>query len=496
GTATLRLLLVGLGSEQRPALLGAAKALGWQTDECASASAQAAGRMALADVLVIDPAPAPAEAAPALLQQWRAVLPAPGEPALVLVSAGDAAAGEGTADAAAGEGTADAVLAEPVTAAALFNAVNQALARHGRSGPLLAATRLDGQSLRWLPGVRVMVVDDSELNLEVARRLLEREGAEVLAHVNGREALDQLRRRPDIDLVLMDVQMPVMDGLEATRRLRRDPALARLPVVALTAGAMLAERQRVFDAGMNDFLSKPVEAQALVRCVRRHVERARGRALPVVAGDGIGLPADWPEVPGIDAAGAAVRLGGDAGLFASLLERMLRDFSDLAQPPATTPDAPALAARLHKLRGTAATLGADEVQRLAGQAEQAAVATPSSLLAALQSLATALARLEGQARPLLRQWQARREVQASAAAPGRAEADDAPDTESLQQLVALLRLQDLTALPRFQARAAALQGALGPTRFHELAAHIEALDFDPAADLIQALLDAGDRGGA
>ncbi|URI08996.1 PAS domain-containing protein [Aquincola tertiaricarbonis] len=477
--ATVRLLLAGQGSEQRPALLGAAKALGWQADEWTGAPAHAGGRLALAEVLVIDAAPPPAEQALALLGAWRALLPAPGHPALVMVAPGVAQMVPG----------ADALLSEPVCAATLFNAVNRALARHGRGGHLLEATRLDGHSLRWLPGVRVMVVDDSEVNLEVARRLLEREGARVVAQVNGRDALEHLRRHPDVDLVLMDVQMPVMDGLEATRQLRRDPVLARLPVVALTAGAMLSERQRVFDAGMNDFVSKPVEAQSLVRCVRRHVERARGQALPVVSGDGIGLPAHWPEIAGIDGVGAAVRLGGDAALFLSLLGRLLGEFGDLAAAatdPVQPADRAALAARLHKLRGSAATLGAEALQRLAGQAEQALHAGPvAQAQAALQALAAGLRQLAAAAAPRLQRPVA--DPDATQAGP----AARAPDPADLRQLIELLRAQDLTALPRFQALAPGLRAALGSTRHDLLAARIDELDFEQAAELLQALLDTG-----
>ncbi|MCR5865003.1 PAS domain-containing protein [Aquincola sp. J276] len=495
---TMRLLVAGQGSEQRPALLGAAKALGWQADELAAGPERSAGRLAAADVLVIDAARPPAEQAAALLNDWRAAVPAPGQPALVLVCVPAPAAVAAPADAQPLEG-ADAWLREPVCAAALFNAVNQALRRFGRGGALLEATRLDGQSLRWLPGVRVMVVDDSEVNLEVARRVLEREGASVVACVNGRDALEHLRGgEGGVDLVLMDVQMPVMDGLEATRRLRQEPALQALPVVALTAGAMLAERQRVFEAGMNDFVAKPLDARSLVRCVRRHVERARGRALAVAPGDGIGLPADWPAIEGIDAEGAAVRLGGDADLFVRLLGRMLDEFGDLAELSETAPahgsaSPPPLAARVHKLRGSAGTLGALAVQRLAGEAEAALLAEPGATAVppAMAALAHALAALMAQAQPVLLA-RARQQQQARDGAAAQAPLD----TEALRRLQALLRAQDLNALPRFQALAPALQQAVGRTQFDALAARIDELDFEQAAALIEDLLPPGSSAGA
>ncbi len=124
---------------------------------------------------------------------------------------------------------------------------------------------------------RVLVVDDNPVNRRLARGLLERGGYEVVEAANGEEALAVLERERDaIDLVLMDVQMPVLDGLEATRRIRRMPGLGELPVVALTAHALAGDREECLAAGMDDYLSKPLNREELLATVARWLRRARG----------------------------------------------------------------------------------------------------------------------------------------------------------------------------------------------------------------------------
>jgi hypothetical protein len=124
----------------------------------------------------------------------------------------------------------------------------------------------------------------------------------------------RLRQGPAVDLVLMDMQMPELDGDAATRCIRGELGLAKLPVLALTAGALKAEQQRALDAGMNEFITKPLNPMALIRAVRQHVERVSGCAVPLVPRQEGGarpvLPA-WPHIEGIDGREVAQRLSGD-----------------------------------------------------------------------------------------------------------------------------------------------------------------------------------------
>lgn len=179
----------------------------------------------------------------------------------------------------------------------------------------------------------MLVVDDYDLILVVTRRILELAGALVWVANNGQDAYETLKRQPShFDVVLMDVQMPIMDGYEATRRIRADLGLLDLPIIALTAGALSSERQRAMAVGMHGFVVKPFDAATLISSVLHSVS-ARGPtrgvlSAPHATNGGVA----WPEVNGIDMAVARNRLCDDPGLFRELLQRFLVDFSDVALP--------------------------------------------------------------------------------------------------------------------------------------------------------------------
>ncbi|WP_291308999.1 response regulator [Devosia sp. 66-14] len=124
-----------------------------------------------------------------------------------------------------------------------------------------------------LEGRRILVVEDDVRNVYALTNILEPRGASIRIARNGQEALDALTSAaasPDdrIDLVLMDVMMPVMDGLTATREIRRNPALRKLPIIALTAKAMPDDQQRCIEAGANDYMAKPLDVEKLLSLVR------------------------------------------------------------------------------------------------------------------------------------------------------------------------------------------------------------------------------------
>ena len=230
----------------------------------------------LPDVLIIDEVDDMAHAA-----LVAAVLHLVKDSEMVILQTSQAAARMPSQEALTTRG--EAVLRLPLDASVLFNAVTDALARSGSAKRTAMEESLQfGSGLCWLDGVRILLVEDNDINMEIARRLLNEQGAQVHGCVNGRDAVDWISDPShEVDLVLMDVQMPVMDGLEATRLMRADPRLQKLPILALTAGALEVERRRALDAGMFDFLTKPLEAEQLVRAIRHWVERFRGQ-LPAV----------------------------------------------------------------------------------------------------------------------------------------------------------------------------------------------------------------------
>jgi CheY-like chemotaxis protein len=117
-------------------------------------------------------------------------------------------------------------------------------------------------------GRRILIVEDDVRNVFALTSVLEPRGAKIEIARNGREALEHLRQHPGVDLVLMDIMMPVMDGLEATRELRKQPQFAKLPIIALTAKAMIDDREKCLEAGANDYIAKPLDVDKLLSLAR------------------------------------------------------------------------------------------------------------------------------------------------------------------------------------------------------------------------------------
>ncbi|MFN3859860.1 MAG: response regulator [Roseateles sp.] len=452
GSAThqrFSVLLVEDDPAQREQLQAQCQAFGWAV-ECLPDAAEFIARLQapahatgkLPDMLLVDWQLGDGLDGLAALRKVRASISADRMPAALLVTQHQQARLHGQNS----DGLVDAVLLKPVAPSTLFNAVNEAVARRqGRAAHLLDASAMDPLSGRLLQGVRLLVVDDSDINLEVARRMLEREGAEVVCEARARPALARLQAGQPFDAVLMDVQMPELDGLDATRQLRDRLQQRSLPVIALTAGALGEERRRALDAGMDDFLTKPLDPEALVRTLRRHIETRRGAPLPVQGRQTVTAgPQAWPQLDGIDAAGATHRLGGDTGLFRRLLARLLQAHDADWVKSLEAMDAKSLAASLHKLHGSAGLLGAQRVQHLAAEAEERLRhgATPTDVSALIEELSQSLAALQRAAEAWLVQ-----------AVEPMADEQSMPPTNAAQayaSLLNLLRSQDLGAASAMQ----------------------------------------------
>ncbi|MRW90213.1 response regulator [Duganella sp. FT80W] len=165
---------------------------------------------------------------------------------------------------------ADVVLVKPITSSSLFDALHQALVSQGEGDPQAAAEQ---GIVGSLTDIHFLLVEDNLLNQAVARGILEHAGATLDIVADGRQAVEQLRQHGgDYDMVLMDMQMPVMDGFTATRLLRQDLKLT-LPIIAMTAGVLESERDRSVEAGITDFIPKPIEVDEMLAVLRRHLPR-------------------------------------------------------------------------------------------------------------------------------------------------------------------------------------------------------------------------------
>lgn len=190
--------------------------------------------------------------------------------------------------AAAHEVRLDAVLEKPISPRSVLDALHQALnhLQHTSAHPPLGvALQAAAPPLGPLAGLRVLLVEDNDLNQELAATLLTEAGAQVSVAADGQEALDKLHQAP-CDLVLMDWKMPRMDGLEATRRLRAEPRFASLPIVAMTSSVLPSDKEACLQAGMNDHLSKPIDPALLVSMVARWGRLSGPARAPAIAAAG------------------------------------------------------------------------------------------------------------------------------------------------------------------------------------------------------------------
>jgi PAS domain S-box-containing protein len=274
----------------------------------------------------------------------------------------------------------DVLLARPVLPSALRAALAALrggappAGQAGTAGATLARPGLPAAPVaadaRPLHGLQLLLVEDNDTNRLVAQVWLERLGASVLLAADGAQALAQLQAQPGdggartVHAVLMDMHMPVMDGLQATRRLRAIPALAGLPVVGMTAAAMAEDRIKCFDAGMVDVVTKPIDIERLVDCLlhctgRRQRQPAGVRRI---------------ELPGFDLTALRQLLHGNEALVGRMLSMFARQEAATAAEVAAlvaAHDATEACRRLHQLRGGAGSLGAVEVAQAALALERA-----------------------------------------------------------------------------------------------------------------------------
>ncbi|MDX5410080.1 MAG: response regulator [Thauera sp.] len=274
-------------------------------------------------------------------------------------------------------------------------AAGEAVAQAARSAPAQHGPRLSG--------AHVLVVDDSAMNRDLVERALALEGATATLAADGQQALELLKSRPQaFDAVLMDVQMPVLDGLGATRRIREELGLVALPVIAFTAGVRDEQQAAARAAGADDVLPKPMDLEQMTQLLLRWIgprppSAAATTAAPATADD------DFPTLPGIDRARAIQRLGKDRAMFLGLLELFIEDNADVvarAREDLARGDADAAARRMHTLRSNAGFICALAIMDAAGTLEKAIEAHEAGVDAALDALAGDIAALVAAGRAL------------------------------------------------------------------------------------------------
>ncbi|MFL6699090.1 MAG: response regulator [Vitreoscilla sp.] len=221
-----------------------------------------------------------------------------------------------------------------------------------------------------LRGARILLVDDNAINQEISQGLLGAAGISVRVAGNGREALAILAQER-FDGVLMDCQMPIMDGYEATRALRSLPHLAGLRVIAMTANAMVEDVERALSAGMDDHITKPINVVAMFKTLARWIKPAVREASRLAAP---GSPGGLPALPGIDAERVIADLGGDVALYEKMLTMFRdseRDFPERLREALRHGTREQIIRVVHTLRGVSGSLGMRDLFALASSLESA-----------------------------------------------------------------------------------------------------------------------------
>ena len=263
-------------------------------------------------------------------------------------------------------------LTKPVNASTLLDSI---LVAHGREAVSRRRSRLDrgsAESTQHLAGAYVLLVEDNEINQELALELLTNAGMRVDVANNGQEALDQLALNT-YDGVLLDIQMPVMDGYTAAREIRKQDRLKDLPVLAMTANAMVGDREKALDAGMNDHIAKPLNVAEMFATMARWITPSSPASAPSTAAESTGTSTLAP-IAGIDIERGLVICGGNADLYRKLLLKFAKAYGEFEQEfrAAQNSDEEDAAMRAaHTLKGVAGNIGAREVAHTAEALESA-----------------------------------------------------------------------------------------------------------------------------
>jgi two-component system, sensor histidine kinase and response regulator len=284
----------------------------------------------------------------------------------------------------------DAFLIKPISPSVMFDTIMQALAKDAPKefAPLVRKEQAS-DLLKGLEGARVLVVEDNELNQQVAMEILAGAGMVVTLAGNGQEALDALRANR-YDALLMDVQMPVMDGYTATRIIRRDARFNDLPIIAMTAHAMAGDQDKSAAAGMNDHITKPIDPAQLYAVLAKWIsvtpapageESTSEMILQDAAGnasdDSAPIPAEEPPFPdvldGFDLVDGLKRLQGNKALYLKLLKGFAARYAQAAgdiRQALEAKDYPKVHGLIHDIKGLAGNLAALPLQAAAAELEK------------------------------------------------------------------------------------------------------------------------------
>ncbi|MBI9082385.1 MAG: response regulator [Desulfobacterales bacterium] len=273
----------------------------------------------------------------------------------------------------------DGFLMKPVGPSMLFDAVMQAFDREIENRPqAYQKSAYEVEVTESIRGARILLVEDNKINQQVAREILEEVGLVVEIANNGKEAVDRCNTA-EYDALIMDIQMPEMDGFEATSEIRKQERFRDLPIIAMTAHAMVGDRERSLHAGMNDHVTKPIDPDVLFSVLVKWI-RPGDRNVP---GHLERRPAkrethqkDLPQLDlkGIDTATVLKKIGGNIKLYKKLLSEFYHAYSDAEnqiKSALDTEDQELTLRLVHTIKGVSGNIGARDLQQISAELESA-----------------------------------------------------------------------------------------------------------------------------
>ncbi|MBF0382925.1 MAG: response regulator [Magnetococcales bacterium] len=274
-------------------------------------------------------------------------------------------------------------LTKPVTSSTLLDISMQAL---GYGEQQVGIQQAVGETeivykpeiVKHIRGAKILLVEDNEINQQIAKELLEMIPFSVVLAENGQIGIEKIESE-QFDAVLMDIQMPVMDGYEATKKIRLDNKFADLPIIAMTANAMAGDREKALEVGMVDHIAKPINPEELFEALAKFIKPGE-RSIPEElltkesATDSATIP--LPQLPGVDMNAGVARLGGNRSSYLKLLQKFVTNQQSAVDNiyKALDNGEREIAIRIaHTLKGTTASIGALELSELAKNVERALI---------------------------------------------------------------------------------------------------------------------------
>jgi two-component system, sensor histidine kinase and response regulator len=383
-------------------------------------------------------------------------------------------------------------LIKPVTHSSMVDAILRSLGKTEVTDKIRQKSDgLESTVIESIGGAQILLVEDNEINQQVACEILESAGLVVDVANDGQEGVEAVGKKV-YDAVLMDIQMPVMSGIDASIAIRKDPRFTDLPIIAMTAHAMTGDREKSLDAGMIDHVTKPIDPDELFASLMRWIapreglgaEAAKGATPPKEKGRDVQIP----EIDGMDTATGIKRVGGNKGLYGNLLVKFYEEYpkADGEIAAALKNNDRELAQRLaHTVKGVAGNIGAGDLQAVSGRLE---LAIKEGADADTPSLIAAFGETLGRTRSALKDF-----VTGQQAAKGEADGGRIGDADELRALLEKLEPHLRTRKPKlckavmgeirafqwpgeFDVKVAELAKWIGKYKFKEALSVLETID--------------------